>query len=479
MNWKNYTYHFSIALFTIGVCCSKFFMSMGLLVGGIYFLFLGDYKEKLKNLKSNPIFLLLFSFYLLHIIGILWSSDISDGLNEIRQKSTLAIIPIILFSSVHHSKKSFNWVKIIFLSTLFLTSLINFIGYHLYFEELGLKETRNMSLFIGHIRYALVIALAAVWCFYEFTLKSTFSNSYFILFCWFSFYTIQSQVLSGILGIGLGLLFLSIWILIKKRKWFYLITFSSLGLFAMLSIIYYLSLPIRIPSEVIAMNSQNKLAWESKSNVSLDGNDIKGQPIQFTLNRYLFSLDLPLNSDGIDKLSSKDIQNIENGVADIHEVEWPFLSRLYEIRYEIQVETDPNLHPILERLELWDNCLHTINKYWVFGVGTGGIKNVLDKSYEERNSPLEKTRRLKPHNTYLTYWLTFGIFGILFIIFLLSYFGLIAIKANFPLGVIFILIVSSSFLSEDTLDSQAGITFFTFFFSLFGLEIYRKIIEKK
>jgi len=103
----------------------------------------------------------------------------------------------------------------------------------------------------------------------------------------------------------------------------------------------------------------------------------------------------------------------------------------------------------------------------------------LNKSYAERHSPLELERRLRPHNMFLTYWLTFGLFGILSLIFIISYFAFLMLKKNNILGLVFILIAASSFISEDTLESQAGITFFTFFFCFFSNFNFKKAFSSK
>ncbi len=441
---------------------------MGLLTGCIYFLFTGSILDKLKILWASTFFKLILCFYLLHVVGLLWSDNLSLGLNDIRQKSSMLIIPMILFSSANFTSKTLPTFKVLLLATLFISSLINILGFHVFYEELGLKDIRNMSLFIGHIRYSLVISLGAAWCFFELSKKSTYRFSYLLLLLWFVFYTLESQVFSGLIALLIGILTIILWRVIQHKKWKMLIGISSVSCFLFLSVLIYLSTPIETPKKVIALNAQTQKAWSEKSSMDLTLEDQKGNTLRYTLNRYLYSKNYPLDENGIQKLSKYDVQNIEKGIADIRSAQWGPIARLFEIRYEIQVENDPNLHPIIERLELWQNAWYTIQKNWIIGVGNGDVQSELDQSYESRNSALTAERRLHPHNTFLTYWLTFGIVGIIFVVFLFYFTIRIFIYRESVMGLVFLFILLSSFLYEDTLDSQAGVTFFALFYAFFG-----------
>jgi O-antigen ligase len=91
--------------------------------------------------------------------------------------------------------------------------------------------------------------------------------------------------------------------------------------------------------------------------------------------------------------------------------------------------------------------------------------------YDQRNSPLTKERRLRAHNSYLTYYLTFGILGFLFFVYFQLKFILQQWKWKQWVGLLFGCIVFVTFLFEDTLESQMGITLFAFFYSLFSRKI--------
>ncbi len=79
------------------------------------------------------------------------------------------------------------------------------------------------------------------------------------------------------------------------------------------------------------------------------------------------------------------------------------------------------------------------------------------------NSPLTKEWRLRSHNQFLAIGTAFGITGLLFFLFTLLYPLLKHKKYNSYLYLMFFTIAFLSMFTEDTLESQAGVTFFAFF----------------
>jgi len=87
------------------------------------------------------------------------------------------------------------------------------------------------------------------------------------------------------------------------------------------------------------------------------------------------------------------------------------------------------------------------------------------------NSPLSKDSRLRAHNQYLSIAVAFGIVGLVWFLITLFYPIFLCGKSKSYLYVSFLLIAIVSFLTEDTLETQAGVTFYAFFNS-FLLFIY-------
>ena len=154
----------------------------------------------------------------------------------------------------------------------------------------------------------------------------------------------------------------------------------------------------------------------------------------------------------------------------IFENKYAIYPKIYQVIWEIDVYkngNNPAGNSITQRFEYLITAKDIIKKNFWFGVGTGDVKDAFKKQYELNNSRLPKKKRLRAHNQYITFLLTFGVFG--FIIVLISIFYPIIKLKGFThyLFIIFFLIALLSFINEDTLETQIGVAFFSYFYSLF------------
>lgn len=444
-------------------------MSMGLLIGGVSFFSSGAIVSSTKRLFKNPYFQLLFGFYALHLLGLVWSENLTYGWNDVRQKSSLVIIPIIVLYRDDWSQVKIDRLLQLFLATLSITALINFSTFFFFKDELQLVDIRSMSLFESHIRFGILIGLGTGVTLYFMQKKQLNIYLVLILLSWFGFYSYYSQVLSGIISFFICLFVFSALQFNKYRPIFY--SLVAIPILCLVTLFYYLQLPVDYPKIEKANHEQLAKVWNAKSTLSYDSLDAKEQPLKFTLIRYLSSKSLTLDAAGVSSLTDQDINYIEKGYADIRETSGGIPARLFQVRYELQHPGNPNLHPITERLELWRNAWFTIQKSPFIGVGNGDIDDALQISYAERESKLIKERRLRAHQSYLTFWLAFGLIGIVSFLWLQGYFLVQTLKNKNILALCFGLVALITFLFEDTLETQAGITFFSFFYALFSIQI--------
>jgi hypothetical protein len=443
-------------------------MSMGLLLGGLNFFLEGNLKEKLSRLKENKFFLIIFGFYLLHLIGILWTQNWDYGLNELRQKSSLGIISIIIFSRPLPNKQQFNLLLLGFIATLVLTSIFNFIIYTFYSDQFNLIDIRDMSRFGSHIRYGILIGFGVAISYQSSRIYLRFKWIFLLIAFWFSFYTYYSQVLSGIIALLIVVLGLLFWRLYQQKKLVLLGVICALLIAIITAIGVYIAQPVETRSLYPDNYVTLKIEWNKRAKISFDSLDRRNQNLSLTLERYLISKKLPVSGEGVHKLSADDIAYIQKGFADIRETKSGMGARLFGIRYQLQNPLNPNGNSILERIEYWKNASAIIKENWLFGIGTGDINDEIQKMYVKRNSPLNEDRRLRAHNSYLTFWMTFGVLGLSYFIWMQQGFFMQQWKSKNLLGLFFILISAVTFLFEDTLETQMGITYFSLFYALFS-----------
>jgi len=467
--------HFIVlAFFIVGVVCSKFLMSMGLLLGSLNLVLEGNFSSYFRRLKENPLILFILAFYFLHLLGLLWTNNLTYGFDDIRKKTSLFLIPLIV--GAHPVPNPKRWNKLIhyFILTLTITAILNLIVFHFFADRFQLIDIRDMSLFGSHIRYGILMGIGLGFCLQQIYQGSRYRNHLLVVSFFFVMYTFYSQVLSGIIAVLIVLFGLLVFILWQRKQLKLLFSSFLILILMAIGLLYYLSMPVHYPPLCMEKYAEMEQAWNVRSTLNYDGLDKRKQPIASTLERYLASKKLCPNKEGVQKLTEEDIHYIETGYADVHETYGGIQARLLDIRYQLHHATNPSGHSILERLEYWKNAWQIIEEHWMIGVGTGDVDDAMQEMYVKRNSPLTMERRLRAHNSYLTYYLTFGIFGFLFFLYFQGKFIIQQWKWQQWSGFLFACIALFTFLFEDTLESQMGITMFAFFYAVFSRKITSK-----
>jgi len=100
--------------------------------------------------------------------------------------------------------------------------------------------------------------------------------------------------------------------------------------------------------------------------------------------------------------------------------------------------------------------------------------------YNEMNSKLDKHSRLRTHNQYLSIWVGLGFLGFLCFLFVLFYPPLYLKSFDNIYYFIFFIAFVVSMITEDTIETQAGLTFYVFInsFFLFLVNSDQKIISE-
>lgn len=472
-----YAHLFSLCLFVVGIVCSKFLMSMGILFGLLNLLIEGEYKLYFSHLKSNRFFISALVFYILHIVGMFWSDDLAYGFNDLKSKATLVVVPLIIIAKPLIFRKSYKLLMGLFILTLLVTSIINYVVYHFYGADFNFTDARDMSLFNSHIRYAIMIVFA-IPLLYDLSLDNKRLRILLLLIAlWFLFYTFSSQVLTGIICLAAIVLALIIYPLLLHKKYFSLTFLLVSGI--LLCSLVYIGLKSNVTNQRLPTVNADGVeeAWEQRSELAYDGKDYRNQDLKYTLARFLASKKYPNNPIGVRSLSSKEVLAIEKGMAHSAEMKGGLMGRIEGLRYQLSHMSDPNGHSLLQRFEAWKVGFSIFKKSPIIGVGTGDLKNAFAEEYKALKTKLSKKNQIRAHNSFLTSAITFGVFGFLIFVYLLTSSGRIQIQRHNLSGFIFWTIMLVTFLFEDTLETQTGITMFAFFIALFSLPIPRPSMD--
>lgn len=484
-----------LTVLAIALTFSKALMSISIMLLLLNLLLEGSFKTYFERLKRNRIILILLMFFAIQLLSVAWSEFVMEGFKDIKTKLPILLLPVVLVSKPV-SRKAIQIIFGGFLMAVLFVSVYNFIAYQGWIGNRIYDDIRGMSLFSSHVRFALLISMAtAILLIHDWGYR----NEWFIripLIIWFVFYTYYSQVLTGALTLGSVLVLSSFFVLHKQKKWLGISFLAGTTICLIMALIWvfrpisynldeYQNLPIKTaegnlyyhapkeilpetgePIEIMICWPELEREWPKVSKIPYDSTDLKGQNISSTLVRYMASKGLNKDAEGFSKLTSEDIGNIEKGHASIYYS--GILARVYGLQYQLNNDLNPNGHSLLERLEYWRHGMLIIKSPSFFaGVGVGDVQSEFNRVYQEHNTQLEEANWHRAHNMFLTTLIGIGIIGLFIFIWLHSEFILQMIRSKNTLALLFMIITLVSYMTEDTLETQTGVTFFSLFFALF------------
>ncbi len=142
--------------------------------------------------------------------------------------------------------------------------------------------------------------------------------------------------------------------------------------------------------------------------------------------------------------------------------------RIFQEPITTSVEVTPSItqwNSVNLRMLEWKASLAGISNAWLMGVGPGDAQGVLNSYYSSFSNATSKLR-YNCHNQYLQTTLELGVAGLLALTVCLFKPVMFSLNPN-PLFIAFIILFSLMCLTESMLARQKGIVFFTLFESLF------------
>nr|NQU90847.1 O-antigen ligase family protein [Bacteroidota bacterium] len=503
---RNNVYLSGMVLMLIALPLSKYVMSMAQLLMVANWLFDPKLIQKFRDFFRNRTAVVIVSLFLLHVIGLLWTSDFDYAIKDLRTKVPILALPVIVSTSPKISRKAFYNMMMVYLFANVAGSLVSV-------RELLIKDitdVRYISLFISHIRFSLNICVAiftGLWLVFGAENRKPWLKILVGLFTvWLVVFLVILEAVTGlmILLITTGLLLI---IVIWKSKQVVLRTAMILVISVSVALVFFFLRNIyleTLPNEpfyhdqVDAFTAQGNPylfdssmivtengywvgqyiqvgelceSWNIRSAYKYDGLNKPGGPIRFTLIRFLTSKGLRKDTEGVNALSEEEIAAIENGISNVdYMLKTSLRNRIKTILWEFQVLQQSGYisgHSVSQRIEFWRAASRIITKNILIGTGTGDINKAFQQEYVEMNTTLDPKFRWRTHNQYLSIFAALGLLGLIWFLFVLFYPGFVKNMYGDYFYFLFFGILALSMLSEDTIESQAGVTFYAFFTTFF------------
>ncbi|MBR1626403.1 MAG: O-antigen ligase family protein [Bacteroidales bacterium] len=513
LSWTERYDIFAFIVLISGIIYSPFLFTVGLVLMALRILFIGKIKDKIISFKENrKVMIFLLSIYILNIIGLLWTENISHGLFELNHKLPFLIIPLFALCACPLKKTATNIVFTVYVSLITIGILIGITHYLIdpYADNRVLIPTaRNIS-FAFHICFAVSVMLI-----------TAYRNSHLrklllpltLLFCSYLF---VSSLISGIITLSI-LGFIGFVIVLKKKNIAYSIVTVLLAVILISCSAYWLYKQYNdffTPKEELTIHTDEKTAsgndymhvndssiengyyvnkyicpeeveqaWLNKTGVSLNDYPPSKQGIENyryadIIYRYLNSKGLRKDAEGVNKLTQKDIENIQMGYSNyVYAERFSLRPRLYQTFYEFERylrtgEVDDM--SIIQRYFWSKNAINIVKQHFFFGCGTGDTRDCLIAPVIDRHPEL-CTTGCNPHNQIIYIMTAFGLLGL---VFMLLYFLYLPVRLNLftdkYFTAFFVIAICWSF-AESSFESYEGMTFISSLMSFFCLSKHNQL----
>ncbi|MCB0819998.1 MAG: O-antigen ligase family protein [Bacteroidetes bacterium] len=500
--------HFTgLLLMVAGLPFAKILMSLSQFFIGGNWILEGNFREKWQRLKSNPKAWMLMGIFLMLLPGLLYSEDLPNAMKQLRINLPLFIFPFVLGSTQPLKKSWYHLLIRLFILSVTLATIACSVWGLSRWLNAEFSDIRKISIFISHIRFALLISLAILLGFWILLYKPYrfFKGERFLLLAAMIWMFAFLFILQSISGIVIITVVSTVWIIslvLKKwsRRGIIAFTASLALLIAFVGFSAYKAYhDFFTPAEIYKHKLPEKtalgnpythdltvienghyvysflnrrelvMARRKRSDYSIDSLDGKGNLTYATLVRFLNSKGLTKDDSGVNALTEKEIHYITKGIANVNYtglwgVRMRFYQLLWELGYLKRGSTEGTGHTVVMKLEFLRNAVMIIGEHPILGVGIGDVKNTFIEHYERINSWLAPKWRMTCHNQYLYIGVAAGIPGMLLFLFL--FFAPLRGERYIPL-LVFAAIAAISMLPEDTLTTQEGVSFVAFFYSFF------------
>ena len=191
-------------------------------------LFLGKKAFNIDGLKGNIPLLLLMVFYFWHILGMLWSSNLDFGLFDLEVKLTFLILPLVFSAFGRFKVYRFERILkgyLVGCSVAIIYGIVNSLWAYVSGSDPYLDLYNDNITPLLHISYfAMYLNLALVICFYlivrnENDLYSWRNVGLIVLSFVFALATFFSTSRSGFLALIFILVIVSVYAIIRYKKW--------------------------------------------------------------------------------------------------------------------------------------------------------------------------------------------------------------------------------------------------------------------
>lgn len=494
-------YIVALCLLAGAMTTSVFFANMMWVLLLANWVFEWNWRDKFAAFRSQHLLQAFLVLLAVHVVWLVGTSNWGYALFDLQKKLPLFVIPLVVLTSAPLNRKELIGVGFCYMATVLVVSIIGLVRY-LTIPDL---PYRNIVPYISHIRFGMNVCMTLVLLAYvAFKCRKTWfyllggAVGGWLLVFLLILHAYTAFVILFVLGWVLVMCFGSRLPKTMRRvvtAVFLVVSVASVALVGYYCYDYYHLRPLATqPLAAYTPNghrychlddgvvengnyihtyiceTEMRLQWAKMSSVPFDSATAGAWTIYPTLLRYLNGMGVTKDSLGMSHLTPRDVAAIEKGIANPVYLQPGPRKMVYVMCYEYEnyrCYRSVSNFTMLQRFELWRNGFRVFAQHPILGVGTGDVVDQCHERLERTHSPLATTQ-LHTHNQYLNFLVAFGLLGFGIIV----WFFVRALRCGKVCRRIlfsaFLCILLVSFLSEDTLETLAGITFCALGFSILG-----------
>ncbi|HRH67127.1 MAG TPA: O-antigen ligase family protein [Bacteroidia bacterium] len=305
-----------------------------------------------QGISMKPLLVLFAGFFFMHILGLLWTTNLSHGVKEIKDDLNLLIFPL-LFALHQPREASFSFIKKGFITGTVIACMICF-GQGIYLT-LATGDS-------GHMFYALFSAL----------LHPTYFGLILIVSCMFLLSELLFPKETGV----------------KNNTVLIILILLQVATISLLSsrIVYLAGAALVLYYFFMTLLSKNFSVFKNRNLWLLT-----------IVSFFFFYLSISLNNR---------FAQVTDAISNISDVKKETLLTSDSIQY--------NSSTI--RIAQFRYSMEILEDRWLLGVGTGDSRDELEKVYQRHHDAYALEHFMNPHSSYFHTWLMIGLPGLLLLL---------------------------------------------------------------
>ena len=158
-------------------------------------LFSGNYKTKYYQIINNKLMLASILFFCFHVLGLIWTEDLSWGLHIVHKMCYFLLLLPILFTIV--KKENIRLYVYAFLIAIIFTEISSYLVWFEIVEPFKNATVINPTPFMSHISYNPILAFAIYIVLHQIFFNKKLSTFILSIYSFFAFSMIINMFITG------------------------------------------------------------------------------------------------------------------------------------------------------------------------------------------------------------------------------------------------------------------------------------------